>query len=132
LGWARRAIISFSYAPLDLIGWLAFFTTAAAVLAGLAEIVLKIVNPDAAPQGFTTLIVVVLFIGGVQMICFSVIGSYLAHMYEEIKARPPYIVERVLNPPEGRAISEQASSELAHADVRVVATGDEATVAPDR
>jgi glycosyltransferase involved in cell wall biosynthesis len=132
LGWARRAIVSFSYAPLDLIGWLAFFTTAAAVLVGLIEVVLKIVNPDAAPQGFTTLIVVVLFIGGVQMICFSVIGSYLAHMYEEIKARPPYIVERVLNPPRARDSSDPAAPELAHAEVRVVAPEEGSTVAPDR
>ena len=130
LGWARRAIISFSYAPLDLIGWLAFFTTAAAVLVGLIEVVLKIVNPDAAPQGFTTLIVVVLFIGGVQMICFSVIGSYLAHMYEEIKARPPYIVERVLNPPRARDSSNSTAPELAHAEVRVVAPEEGSTVAP--
>ena len=41
MGWARRAIISFSYAPLDLIGWLAFFTTAIAVVAGVVEIVLQ-------------------------------------------------------------------------------------------
>jgi dolichol-phosphate mannosyltransferase len=131
LGWARRAIVSFSYAPLDLIGWLAFFTTAIAVLAGLAEIALKIVDPGAAPQGYATLLVVVLFIGGVQMICFSVIGSYLAHMYEEIKARPPYIVERVLNPPRPRNGSDPVSAELAHAEVRVVAPAEETTVAPD-
>lgn len=130
LGWARRAIISFSYAPLDLIGWLAFFTTAAAVLAAIAEIVLKIVDPSAAPKGYATLIVVVLFIGGVQMICFSVIGSYLAHMYEEIKARPSYIVDRVLNPPRPRDPSEPASPELAEAEVRVVAEGDDSRVSP--
>jgi glycosyltransferase involved in cell wall biosynthesis len=132
MGWARRAIISFSYAPLDLIGWLAFFTTAAAVVAGIAEIVLRIAFPGEAPKGYATLIVVVLFIGGVQMICFSVIGSYLAHMYEEIKARPSYIVDRVLNPPRTRDPSDPASAELGHAEVRVVATGDETTVAPDR
>ncbi|HUC00692.1 MAG TPA: glycosyltransferase family 2 protein [Solirubrobacterales bacterium] len=124
MGWARRAIVSFSYAPLDLIGWLAFFTTAVAVLAGIVEIVLKIVDPSAAPKGYATLLVVVLFIGGVQLICFSVIGSYLAHMYEEIKARPPYIVERVLNPPLPRDPSEPASPDLAHAEVRVVAVAN--------
>jgi dolichol-phosphate mannosyltransferase len=132
LGWARRAIVSFSYLPLDLMGWLAFFTTAVAVLAGITEIVLKIVNPDAAPKGFATLIVVVLFIGGVQMICFSVIGSYLAHMYEEIKARPPYIIDKVLNPPRPRGTSEAISPELAHADVRVVAEPEETTTVRDR
>lgn len=131
MGWARRAIISFSYVPLDLIGWLAFLTTAAAVLAGIAEIVLRIAFPEAAPKGYATLIVVVLFIGGVQMICFSVIGSYLAHMYEEIKARPSYIVERVLNPPRARTPSDPVSPELDNAEVRVVASADEAAVPAD-
>jgi len=129
MGWARRAIVSFSYAPLDLIGWLAFFTTAAAILAAIVEIVLKIVDPGAAPQGYATLIVVVLFVGGVQMICFSVIGSYMAHMYEEIKARPPYIVDRVLNPPRPRDPAQPISPELEHADVQVVASERESTTA---
>jgi dolichol-phosphate mannosyltransferase len=131
MGWARRAIVSFSYAPLDLIGWLAFITTGAAVIAAVVEIVLKIVDPGAAPQGYTTLIVVVLFVGGVQMICFSVIGSYMAHMYEEIKARPPYLLDRVLNPPRPRNALGTVSPELEHAEVEVVASEQETTIAPD-
>jgi len=131
MGWARRAIISFSYAPLDLIGWLAFLTTGAAVIAAIVEIVLKIVDPNAAPKGFATLIVVVLFVGGVQMICFSVIGSYMAHMYEEIKARPPYLLERVLNPPRARGPESPGAAELEHADVQVVARESEAIGAAD-
>jgi hypothetical protein len=83
--------------------------------------VLKIVDPGAAPKGFATLIVVVLFVGGVQLICFSVIGSYLAHMYEEVKARPPYILDHVLNPPRPRDPSTPVSPDLDGADVRVVA-----------
>jgi dolichol-phosphate mannosyltransferase len=125
LGWARRAIVSFSYAPLDLMAWMAVATTTIAILAAIAEIVLRIADPNAAPKGYATLIVVALFIGGVQMICFSVIGSYLAHMYDEIKARPSYIVSQVLNPPRPREDGDQDSSELAHADVRVVASADE-------
>jgi polyisoprenyl-phosphate glycosyltransferase len=125
LGWARRAIISFSYAPLDMMVWLAVVTTTLAIVAAVAEIVLRITDPSAAPKGYATLIVVVLFIGGVQMFCFSVVGSYLAHMYEEIKARPSYIVSEVLNPPRSRQPVEAPSEELAHADVRVVAQADE-------
>jgi hypothetical protein len=74
----------------------------------------------------------VLFIGGVQMICFSVIGSYLAHMYEEIKDRPSYIVERVLNPPRPREPADPVSADLAHAEVRVVAPEVENASAPER
>jgi len=129
-GWARRAIISFSYVPLDLIGWLALFTTVASLIAAIVEIVLKIVDPNAAPKGYATLIVVVLFVGGVQLICFSVIGSYLAHMYEEVKARPPYILDRVLNPPRSRGRGLPPALELEGADVRVVAPEAESAAVP--
>lgn len=102
LGWARRAIISFSYAPLDFIMVLAFLTVGGAFLATAVQIVLKLVYPSAAPKGFTTLLVVVLFLGGIQLLCLSIIGSYLAHMYEEVKDRPAYVVDEVLNPPRPR------------------------------
>lgn len=106
LGWARRAIISFSYAPLDLIMVLAFLTVGASFVGGLAQIVLRLAFPDAAPKGVSTLIVVVLFLGGVQLLCLSIIGSYLAHMYEEVKNRPAYIVDEVLNPPDPCALDQ--------------------------
>jgi len=35
-----------------------------------------------------------LFMGGIQLLCLSIIGSYLAHIYDEVKRRPPYIVEK--------------------------------------
>jgi len=57
------------------------------------------VDPSAAPKGFTTVIVVVLFIGGIQLLCLAIIGSYMAHMYEEVKGRPSFVVESVINPP---------------------------------
>ncbi len=134
-GWARRAIVSFSYVPLDLIGWLAIITTVASLVAAIVEIVLKIVDPGAAPKGYATLIVVVLFVGGIQLICFSVIGSYLAHMYEEVKARPPYIVDRVLNPPRSRQTGASVAprlegGELHGAEVQVVAPEVARTVLP--
>jgi dolichol-phosphate mannosyltransferase len=103
VGWARRAIVSFSYAPLNLIAWLALFTVGLSIVAAIVTIVLRIVDPHAAPRGITTVIVVVLFIGGIQLICLSIVGSYLAHIYEEVKRRPPYIVESVLNRPHARA-----------------------------
>ena len=58
MGWARRAIVSFSYAPLDLMIWLAAITTTVAILAAIVEIVLRIVDPGAAPKGYATLIIV--------------------------------------------------------------------------
>src|SRR5207302_285782 len=53
-------------------------------------------------RGLTTVIVLTLFMGGVQLLCLSIIGSYLAHIYDEVKRRPPYIVESVMNDPRRR------------------------------
>ena len=103
IGWARKAIVSFSYAPLNLIAWLAFITVGLSLVAAIVQIVLRLVDPDLAPRGITTLLLVVLFLGGIQLICLSIVGSYLAHIYEEVKRRPAYIVESVLNRPEPRA-----------------------------
>lgn len=99
LGWARKAIFSFSYVPLDFITFLALFTVGGSVLAILVQIALRILKPELVPSGFTTIIVLILFMGGVQLLCLSIIGSYLAHIYDEVKRRPPYIVESILNDP---------------------------------
>jgi dolichol-phosphate mannosyltransferase len=101
LGWVRRAIVSFSFVPLDLITWLAFAMVALSFVAIVVQVVLRLVVPDAVPKGFTTVLILVLFIGGIQLLCLSIIGSYLAHMYEESKSRPAYIVEEIINPPSG-------------------------------
>jgi polyisoprenyl-phosphate glycosyltransferase len=101
LGWARRAIVSFSYAPLDLITGLAMVVVAASFISLVVQVVLHVVDPSAAPKGLTTLIVIVLFLGGIQLLCLAIIGTYLGHMYEEVKGRPSFVVESILNPPPG-------------------------------
>lgn len=107
LGWARKAIFSFSYIPLDLITFLAIFTVFLSLCAILVQIILRIIAPELVPPGFTTLIVLVLFMGGIQLLCLSIIGSYLAHIYDEVKKRPPFIVESILNLPNQKSkISE--------------------------
>ena len=102
LGWARRAIISFSYAPLDFIMVLALLVVGASFVGLVAQVIARLAFPDAAPRGISTLLVVVLFIGGIQLLCLSIIGSYLAHMYDEVKARPAYVVDEILNAPTER------------------------------
>jgi len=99
LGWARRAIVAFSYVPLDLITALALFVVAISLLGLFAEVIVRIADPSSAPKGFTTVIAIILFIGGIQLLCLSIIGSYMAHMYEEVKGRPSFVVESVINPP---------------------------------
>lgn len=103
VGWARRAILSFSYAPLDFIAWLAIITVGLSMVALTALIGARLMFPSAAPKGVTTLLVVIMFFGGIQFLCLAIIGSYLAHIYEEVKSRPSYIVDHVINPPRPRS-----------------------------
>jgi dolichol-phosphate mannosyltransferase len=98
-GWARKAIISFSYQPLDFITFLAITTCALSLLLIVVQVALRILDPKLVPSGLTTIIVLILFMGGVQLLCLSIIGSYLAHIYEEVKRRPAYVVESSLNDP---------------------------------
>jgi polyisoprenyl-phosphate glycosyltransferase len=112
LGWARKAILAFSYAPLDIITWLALIIVGFSSLAIVYQIALRLLFPGLTPRGFTTLIILILFVSGIQLLCLSIIGSYLAHIYDEVKRRPPYIVESILNDPSGRDDAEQVQPSL--------------------
>ena len=114
LGWARKAVFSFSYMPLDIITALALLTVSLSVVGIIAQIIARLVAPQSVPSGFTTLIVLILFIGGIQLLCLSIIGSYLAHIYDEVKRRPAFIVQSILNDPRQRADSVAAPQ---HGDV---------------
>jgi len=99
LGWARKAIFSFSYLPIDVMTWLAFSIVVISLALAVFQIVARLLAPQLVPAGVTTIIVLILFMGGIQLLCVSIIGSYLVHIYDEVKRRPPFIVESILNPP---------------------------------
>ena len=109
LMWARRGIVSFSYAPLELILMIALFSVFAAVTAGIVQISLKLANPSSVPSGFTTLILLNLMIGGLVLLALSIIGFYVADIYTEVKRRPPFVVDSILNRPRGRTDSSTST-----------------------
>lgn len=108
LGWARKAVFSFSYIPIDVITLLAFATVVLALGGAALQVAARILRPDIVPSGFTTLIVLILFLGGIQLLCLSIIGSYLMHIYDEVKRRPPFIVDSVINSPVPRDAQAKA------------------------
>jgi dolichol-phosphate mannosyltransferase len=88
--WAKKGIFSFSFVPLELLSYFGITLTTVSFLAGLAQIVAKLLYPD-IPHGITTIMVLVLFFGGVQILAISVLGEYLAKILEETKKRPKFI-----------------------------------------
>jgi dolichol-phosphate mannosyltransferase len=93
--WAKMGIFSFSYRPLDWISYLAFFVVALSAIGIVAYIISYFAAP-LAPRGFSTLIVAILFIGGIQLLCLSIIGEYLGKIFEEVKQRPKYIIKDIM------------------------------------
>ncbi len=94
--WAIFAIFSFSYAPLELISWLAF---GALGLTGVGIIIFTIryFTYPGTPRGIQTLLLTTLLLGGIQILSLSIIAHYLSIMFDEIKARPKYIIEKIQN-----------------------------------
>jgi dolichol-phosphate mannosyltransferase len=91
---ALDGLVSFSYIPLRIISILGLMVSALSVLTGIAYIVQRLVF-KLSPPGFATIIVGILFLGGVQLITLGVIGEYIGRIFEEVKNRPLYIVRRV-------------------------------------
>jgi len=98
--WARKAIFSFSVAPLEYIIALSLAIVGMSFLGILYQLLLRIAFPSASPSGFTTLIILMLFLGGVQLLSIGVIGVYIGYIFDEVKNRPHYIVDYILNPPD--------------------------------
>ncbi len=90
IAWAKKAIFSFSFVPLEMLSYLGLILTGVSFIALIVQIVLRFVLPT-IPQGFTTIIVLVLFFGGIQLLAVSIIGEYISKIFEESKRRPKFI-----------------------------------------
>lgn len=88
---ALEGITSFSAAPLKLATWLGLFTSVMAFAYGLFFLLRTLFFGNPVP-GYPSLMVVILFLGGVQLVCLGIIGEYLARTYNESKARQLYFV----------------------------------------
>jgi glycosyltransferase involved in cell wall biosynthesis len=94
--WARKGIFSFSYVPLEMISVGALIVSFVSLLAGIAQVVGRIVWPH-IPQGVPTIIVVCLFLGSIQLFSIAFLAEYVGKIFEEVKQRPQFVVTKLLN-----------------------------------
>jgi glycosyltransferase involved in cell wall biosynthesis len=93
LRYALDGVFSFSYLPLRLLTYAGVLVSGLGFALGLFFIVKRLIGIESAQTGFTTLISVVTFLGGVQLIGIGVLGEYLGRVYDEVKRRPVYLVK---------------------------------------
>lgn len=92
--FAINAITSFSYMPLRLATYLGFVVASLSALAIVLVVALRLLTPSVALEGQATTLTVVLFLGGIQLICLGIIGEYLGRIYDEVKGRPLYLIDQ--------------------------------------
>lgn len=96
IGWAKRGIFSYSDAPLTMLTALGsvafvFSTTAALVIA-----MLRLLVPDLAPRGATTILITILLFGSFNLLAIGLVGEYVARIMTEVKRRPRLIRASVI------------------------------------
>lgn len=95
LGLAFDGITSFSIRPVRFIAWLGIICAALSVI-GLIYALVSYFAGSTVP-GWTAIVCSIFLIGGIQLLALGVIGEYIGKIFTEVKGRPRYIIEEILN-----------------------------------
>ncbi len=90
LRFALDGITAFSEIPLRLASWLGFVVSVLAFVYALVVLALNFLGMNL--PGYTSTMIAVLFLGGVQLLGIGILGEYIGRIYDEIKGRPLYLV----------------------------------------
>jgi polyisoprenyl-phosphate glycosyltransferase len=124
LHFAGDAVTSFSATPIRLVAALGFASVALCLIALAWSLYVRILTDDTV-AGWTSVIVVVLFIGGVQLLSLGIIGQYVGRIFDEVKRRPLYFVDEVVGFDDG------SSADRLLLDRRGETVGGEKLARPD-
>lgn len=93
--YAFEGIIAFSTAPLKFASVIGSLATLFSIIYAIVTIIRKLVN-NISVDGFTQLVIIITFIGGIQLFSIGIIGEYLARNYIQTKNRPIYIAKEII------------------------------------
>jgi dolichol-phosphate mannosyltransferase len=91
--FAIDGITSFSNLPLKVASWLGYMASLLAFVYLVSVFVQRAMGYTV--EGWATIMVALLFLGGVQLICIGIIGEYIGRIFNETKSRPMYVIESV-------------------------------------
>ena len=91
LDWAKKGILSFSNTPLNIMTFMGAALLGLCFLLGLLQILGRMFFPNSVPPGITTTLLLILFFGSLNFFGISILGEYLAKVFEEVKRRPHFI-----------------------------------------
>ena len=93
---AFDGIFSFSYVPLQILTWAGFAMFLLSIFGSLLTVYYKLFTEVYIPRGFPTTIIIIMFIGGINMLALGIIGEYIGRIYDEVKQRVQYVIESTI------------------------------------
>lgn len=96
-GLALSGVTSFSAFPLRLAFWIGLLVLAGSIIFSIFVIWNHYTDPNPLIAGWATLVILVLFLGSIQLVVIGIVGEYLYKMFNEIKGRPTYIISETKN-----------------------------------
>jgi dolichol-phosphate mannosyltransferase len=94
---ATTSMLYFSKKPLMLATTLGFLSVVIALIYGLYAVSGHVFGFTHADSGWTSLVVLIVFFGGVQLFTIGILGAYIGNLFDEIKSRPEYIIAKKIN-----------------------------------
>lgn len=91
--YAMDGISDFSQAPLNITLWLGFISFFVSFIAIIFIVVRHWIFPQYAINGWSSLVCIILLIGGLQLLCIGLVGRYIGRIYLQVKRRPIYIIK---------------------------------------
>jgi polyisoprenyl-phosphate glycosyltransferase len=113
LRFSLDAISSFSHRPLQLATLLGFIISTLAFIAIPVVVVLRILGSYL--PGFSAVTILILLLGGIELIAIGIIGEYVGRIYDEVKGRPLYLVRARRNMPDAEGQPDMSSLPPVHA-----------------
>ena len=94
LRFASTGVFYFSKKPLQLATTFGFLSVAAGLLLSIWVFGSKLINPQYSVSGWASIILLVIYFGGVQLLTIGILGQYIGSLFDEVKNRPEYIIDR--------------------------------------
>jgi len=94
---ATTSLLYFSTKPLKLATALGFISVVISLILAVWSILGKVMGYTHANSGWTSLFVLIIFFGGVQLLTIGIVGAYIGNLFDEIKNRPEYIIDKKVN-----------------------------------
>lgn len=93
--YSIEGIVAFSQFPLKVVSVLGLLTFVGALVGAIVVIVRSIINPTVSAFGWPSMVVIMLGLGGIQLLSLGVVGRYVSSIYLEVKHRPIYIAKKI-------------------------------------